>query len=71
MYLSRGDGFGEALGRQAAAGLVRNCLMKDFIKKINSLDRLVGSGVFWYTRELEPSLSVAQFGLESPSFCVG
>jgi len=45
VYLSRGDGFGEALRRKVAAGLVRNCLMKDFTKKRNSSDRLVMVGL--------------------------
>lgn len=45
MYLSRSDGFGEALGRKAAAGLIRNCLMKDFVRKRNSSDRLVMVGL--------------------------
>lgn len=45
MYLSRSDGFGEALRRKAAAGLIRNCLMKDFVRKRNSSDRLVMVGL--------------------------
>lgn len=44
MYLSRGDGFREALERKMAAKLVGSCLMKDF-KKIKSSDRLVMVGL--------------------------
>lgn len=62
MYLSRGNGFGEALGKKTATGLVRNCLTKDSIKKKNSSDRLVMVGLSGMLKSLSQAPLLLNLG---------
>ena len=73
MYLSGSDGFGEALRRKAAAGLVRNYLMKDLVKKRNSSGRLVMVGLSGMLESLSQAPLLLDLGsnLFPASFGVG